>query len=348
MKKASKMLMPVIAVLMISALALSAAASWSSDVSGGSSVTIGSDEPFTAASFLGVDALYSLTVEDYTSDELVVRFYSEAYGITITAGASGPAISTAGYVFKTPATPTQGDIIYSSSSGCWAIVKSYTRGKITMFEQNVVSDGKATVNRTLKYPSDSYALYTPRPKTGYQYLVLKNADSGATVLTANGRTSNTTAVSTTATTKATTTAKGSTTVKGSTAKTTTKKDQQSTYKDKTVEYTTYKGNETVATTAKPTYTTQPMPEGYEQFYTSTVSGEETASTDNSIIYTTMNLDDGQTTVYTTKSMEKEKEPVNPTLIFGIAVVAGIVFITAAGILAGVAIKHRGHNDDDDD
>ena len=345
MRKAIRKIIPLIALFTVLTIAVSARASWASEVKGGSSVAISEDEPFTATSYLGVDALYSLTSNEYSSAELVERFYKNCYGINVSAGGGGPSISSAGYVFKTPNTPAQGDIVYSPSSGRWAIVKGYSRGTITLFEQDAVSDGKALINRTIAYPSSSYALYTPRPKAGYAYLTLKDAKTGATILTANGRTEETTQTTTTTTTQTTTEPESEKT----TGKGTTTAAPKSTYKDKSVAYTTYKGNE-ATTQAKPAYTTQAMPEGYEQFFTSSASAEEGESaedqgTTSEDFYITYNYPETRTTQ---PMPEEEKKEIDPTLIFGIAVVLGIVLIAAAGILAGVVIKKRGSYDDDDD
>ena len=49
--------------------------------------------------------------------------------------------------------------------------------------------------------------------------------------------------------------------------------------------------------------------------------------------------------FETTGPEKEDKSIDPTLIFGLAMVGGIVCITGAGILAGVAIKKRNEEDD---
>ena len=342
MKSKIKALIPLMAVFMVFACVMSVSASWNSDVGGGKKVTVGSDDPFVVSSYLGVDSLYSATNTTYSSAELVIRFYKEAYGLNISTGANGPVMNSSGYAFKTPNTPAQGDIVYSPSTGRWAIVKSASRSSLVLFEQDTVTDGKASVDRVAKYPSDSYAVYTPRALTGSAFPELKNADTGALVLTANGRYSETTSPSAQTTSKA-----------DDTSDSTAKKDKttaanESTYKDNSsVAYTTYKNPETTAAPAEPLFTTAPMPSGYEEFFT---SGKETDASDESgsIGYSEYNPYQEYETreIVTAPPPVEEEKSLDPTLIFGIAVIGGIVFITAAGILAGVAIKKRGDDDDD--
>ena len=342
MKNKIKTLIPLFAVFLVFACVISVSASWNSDVGGGKKVPVGSDEPFVVSSYLGVDSLYSAENSSYSSAELVTRFYKEAYGLNISTGANGPVMNTKGYAFKTPNPPAQGDIVYSPSTGRWAIVKSASRSSLVLFEQDTVADGKAAVDRVAKYPSDSYAVYSPRALTGSAFPELKNADTGALVLTANGRYSETTSPA------AQTTSKADDTTDSTTKKDKTTAPNESTYKDNSsVAYTTYKNPDTTAAPAKPLFTTAPMPSGYEEFFTSgkeTDVSDESASTD----YSELNPYEEYETreIITAPAPQEEKKPLDPTLIFGIAVIGGIVFITAAGILAGVAIKKRGDDDDD--
>lgn len=341
MKKTVKALIPLLAVFLIFASVISVSASWNTDVGGGRKIAVGSETPFVVSSYLGVDSLYSAENSTYSSAELVTRFYKEAYGLNIATGANGPVMNSAGYDFKTPQTPAQGDIVYSPSTGRWAIVKSASRTSLVLFEQDTVADGKASVDRVAKYPSGSYAVYSPRAKTGVAFPELKNADTGALVLTANGRYSETTAPAPQTTSKAEDTTE--TTKKG-----TTTGSNESSYKDNSsVAYTTYKNPETTAAPAKPEFTTAPLPSGYEEFFT---SGKETDVSDESqpTGYSELNPYEEYETreIVTAPAPQEEKKQIDPTLIFGIAVIGGIVFITAAGILAGVAIKKRGDDDDD--
>ena len=148
-------------------------ADWYDEVSGGSYAPI-IGEPYVAETFCGVEARYSLTTEAYQCNELIMRFYKEAYGLDVMAYINiGLVMLTDGYEFVTPSVPKRGDIIYSPAqfrkykSDHWAIVKDYSNGKITLFEQNVVYNGKAGTGRKLNFPSEYYYIYTPVAKAGY-------------------------------------------------------------------------------------------------------------------------------------------------------------------------------------
>ena len=249
----------IISVIFAAAFALifavSSSASLYDCVSGGKYKEITGD-PFVADTFYGVDALYSTKSKVYQCNELVNRFYKQAYGMNIFAGGQFGVLSYSdNYTFVKLTkndTPKAGDIIYASAenrngSGVhWALVKSYSSGVITMFEQNVVWSGKAGIDRKLKWPpgENDYVIYTPVGKNGHSDPVLKqaNIDSETTaatnftypkevLATANGstttapsttkptteKTTTTTTVKPTATTKPTTTAKPTTTVPETTA-----------------------------------------------------------------------------------------------------------------------------------
>lgn len=161
------------ALTLFSVCSAYASADWYDEVSGGSYSPI-KGEPYVAETFCGVEARYSLTTAQYQCNELIMRFYREAYGLDVMAYMNiGLVMLTDGYEFKTPSVPKEGDIIYSpakfrqNKSDHWAIVKDYSNGKITLFEQNVVYNGKAGTGRKLNFPSDYYYIYTPVAKAGY-------------------------------------------------------------------------------------------------------------------------------------------------------------------------------------
>ena len=161
------------ALTLFSVCSAYASADWYDEVSGGSYSPI-KGEPYVAETFCGVEARYSLTTAQYQCNELIMRFYREAYGLDVMAYMNiGLVMLTDGYEFKTPSVPKKGDIIYSpakfrqNKSDHWAIVKDYSNGKITLFEQNVVYNGKAGTGRKLNFPSDYYYIYTPVAKAGY-------------------------------------------------------------------------------------------------------------------------------------------------------------------------------------
>lgn len=168
MKKRIKYISAVAAALLLAAaISVSSFANWYDDVSGGTYKEI-KGKGFVADTFCGVDALYNENDGYYQCNELIMRFYREAFGLEVLAYANtGLVMLTEGYAFEPTSEPKKGDVVYctaamrGSSSDHWAIVKDYSDGKLTLFEQNVVWEGKAGVGRRLKYPSDSYYLYTP-------------------------------------------------------------------------------------------------------------------------------------------------------------------------------------------
>ncbi len=357
MKKIIKAVSPVLAVFLMLILTFNASADWYSDVSEGTKVRLTGEDRVTVDSYAGVDSYYSAKTPEYTSAELVVRFYSSAFSLNISTGANGPVMLTQGYVFQTPSTPGQGDIIYSASTGRWAVVKSATSKKLTMFEQDTASDGYAYKGRTVPFPSDSYAVFTPRSTPGHSYPVLKNAKTGQTIRTASGgRTSDTTTAGDTAT--AATSLTGTTDPNSTTGNpsndttsgyvTTGPEDATTTVTVSFDGYTTYRSNEAEVIDNAPTYTTQSMPEGYEQFLTSAQDGESvpTSVVNPAEAYTEYYEEQTERTEnFETTGPAKEDKSIDPTLIFGLAMVGGIVCITGAGILAGVAIKKRNEEDD---
>ncbi|MBR6939926.1 MAG: hypothetical protein IKH65_03890 [Clostridia bacterium] len=219
--KSVSLILAVTALIMTTPV--SAFADWYDEVSGGTYVEIEGSN-FVADTFCGVDALYNENNAYYQCNELIMRFYSEAYGLSVMAYENtGLIMSSSGYRFVQAQTPKPGDIIYSPSrfrknrSDHWAIVKSYSGGKITMFEQNVVWEGKAAKNRTVKFPSDYYYLYTPVAKFGFPDPVLRGAPETATESTVVTTTKVTT--TTAATTKITTTTSATTKATATTATT---------------------------------------------------------------------------------------------------------------------------------
>ena len=154
-------------VLMLVCFALPVSADWYSDIKPNSTWVEIEGENFVADTFMGVKALYNEDNRNHQCGDLVIRFYKEAMGIDIYPYTSGgPTSETSGYKFVKTTSPKAGDIIYvskemrGSSQDHWAIVRDYSDGYITMFEQNVIWNGQAVVGRQIKYPSDSYYVYT--------------------------------------------------------------------------------------------------------------------------------------------------------------------------------------------
>ena len=125
-------------------------------------------EGFVADTFCGVDALYNETGNTLFCNELIERFYSRVYGVTMyTNNGSMTVTSPAGYWFEYTTDPQPGDIAYASAEARerygnhYAIVKSVDAagGTVTLFEQNWVWDGKAGVNRVIPYDGGCYTFY---------------------------------------------------------------------------------------------------------------------------------------------------------------------------------------------
>ena len=126
-------------------------------------------EGFAADTFCGVDALYNETGATLFCNELIERFYSAVYGVTVfTNSGDITAASPSGYWFEVTYTPQPGDIAYASAEARerygnhYAIVKAVDEagGTVTLFEQNWVWDGKAGVNRVIPYDGGCYTFYT--------------------------------------------------------------------------------------------------------------------------------------------------------------------------------------------
>lgn len=231
-------------LLFVSGTVTDAFADWYDDISSGTYVEI-EGKNFVADTFYGVKALYNEGGPTLYCNELVIRFYKEAYGLDISAGTSGISMKSEGYKFVTSSNPKPGDVVYVSAamrgtSDHWAIVKYNNGDHLVLFEQNVVNGGKAGVERKLKYPSDSYKLYTPVSTGEKPDPVLKGSSGNAQ-----------TTVSTTEKTTVTTTEK--------TTVTTTEKPTTTTTTKLTTTTTTTRPVTTTAkpTTTKPT-TTQPV------------------------------------------------------------------------------------------
>lgn len=200
----------------------SAFADWYDDVKSGCTwVEIKGDE-FVVDTFCGVEARYNENDYYYQCNELIMRFYKEAYNLEVLAYMNtGLVMLTEGYGFVETDTPKKGDVIYvtaamrNSGSDHWAIVKDYSNGYITMFEQNTIWDGKAALNRQIKFPSDSYYLLTPVSLGLAPDPVLKGVENETTTkpttttttkpVTTTTKPATTTTTTTTATTTTTTT-----------------------------------------------------------------------------------------------------------------------------------------------
>lgn len=180
------------ALLLALALLLPTAvsASESSDIISSQWKTITGDD-FVVDTLNGVPAYPNNQCND-----LAIRYYEEVYGVDIFVGnyspflmdrsfditfASQDEIPDLGDIpdeysgFQRTDSPKVGDIVYWSmarrnkSYAHTALVKDYSNGVITLIEQNWNSGGKAVYERKIRFPSDSYVVYTlpPQPPKAY-------------------------------------------------------------------------------------------------------------------------------------------------------------------------------------
>lgn len=165
-------------------------ASESSDIISSQWKTITGDD-FVVDTLNGVPAYPNNQCND-----LAIRYYEEVYGVDIFVGnyspflmdrsfditfASQDEIPDLGDIpdeysgFQRTDSPKVGDIVYWSMArrnknyAHTALVKDYSNGVITLIEQNWNSGGKAVYERKIRFPSDSYVVYTlpPQPPKAY-------------------------------------------------------------------------------------------------------------------------------------------------------------------------------------
>ncbi len=294
-------------LLFVSGIVPDAFANWYDDISGGRYVEI-KGKNCAVDYFCGVPALYNEGGTIYCN-ELVERFYRKAYNLDVDAGTSGIKMKTEGYKFVTPSTPKPGDVVYVSAAqrgtyDHWAIVKSYNGTHLTLFEQNVKSGGQAVVGRQLKYPSNSYNIYTPVSEGEKPDPVLKGSSGGETTTKeSTATTTETTTKPTTTTTKPTTT---TTTTKPTTTTTTTK---PTTTKPTTTKPTTTKPTTTKPTTIKPTTTkvTTTKPTTTLPVTTSTTLPLTVSTTDSGITFMYIEVTENYWQSTTTKPVVTDAE-----------------------------------------
>ena len=257
-------------VLFVSGAVPNAFADWYDDIKSDRYVEINGNK-FVADTFYGVNAYYNEDGSVYHCGELVERFYREAYGLDVEIRSTEPRLrmNTPGYKLVTPKTPKAGDVVFVSaemrgSYDHWAIVKYYSDGYLTLFEQNVVYNGKAGVERKLKYPSGSYILFSPVSEGEMPDPVLGSSVSAEsttaeiteTPTTAKQTTTQLTTIRLT-TTKTATTTKEVTTSKPTTTKVTTTKPV-TVKPSTTVKQTTTVRETTAASTTVTAETTAPI------------------------------------------------------------------------------------------
>lgn len=329
-----KILLCIIAAftLTVSAFSADASASWYDDISGGTySVIVG--EPYVADTFYGVKALYSLVPGSYQCAELIPRFYKEAYGLdTFIFAGYGSAfgmepieMQTSGYKFVTPETPSAGDVIYTTSTmrngngDHWAIVKSFDGSTITLFEQNVKYNGKAGINRKLKYPSEYYYIYSPRKISDNSKPSLGGSNAPETTVAPS-----TTAVQTTA--APTTTAVITTTEKPTVITTAATTAVYTTSIPSTVARTTMKSTTRAVTTV--VAETEEATTGQDEMLAEAVSEESTTAPEQFSAQVAMLYNEATDSPESTEA-EETLSSINfkPVIAGGTALVALIVFFS---------------------
>ena len=156
-------------------LALLAAPALAAEATIRSDYVVIEGENFVADTFCGVDALYNETGRTLFCNELIERFYSAVYGVSMyTDNGSLTVTSPSGCWFEVTYAPQPGDIAYASAEARerygnhYAIVKSVDEagGTVTLFEQNWIWDGKAGVNRVIPYDGGCYTFYTMMSASG--------------------------------------------------------------------------------------------------------------------------------------------------------------------------------------
>ena len=105
MKKRIKYISVVAAALLLAAaISVSSFANWYDDVGGGTYKEI-KGKGFVADTFCGVDALYNENDSYYQCNELIMRFYREAFGLEVLAYANtGLVMLTKGYALDRKST----------------------------------------------------------------------------------------------------------------------------------------------------------------------------------------------------------------------------------------------------
>lgn len=320
------------AVLMIVSGAVPKAfADWYDDIESGYSVKI-VGQNFVADTFCGVNAYYNETGNSvYHCGELVERFYREAYGLDVEIRSTEPRLrmNTEGYKIITTKTAKSGDVVFVSAAmrgtyDHWAIVKYVKDGYLVLFEQNVVYNGTAGVERKLKYPSDSYVIFSPVSEGEKPEPVLKNAGDAAVVSSTTEKKTETTTEKETTTKKVTTTAKPTTTKASTTVKATTKP------------ITTVRPTTTKAVTTKPV-TTKPSTTEAETTTVVTTVEETTAPIVESATEKQTEVSVYSSLSYTTEETKKETETKNKATV----PLASACGVSASGVaVLAVLIKKK--------
>ncbi len=330
-------------LLIVSGAVPKAFADWYDDIESGTWVEI-KGQNFVADTFMGVKAYYNETGNSvYHCGEVVERFYKEAFGLDVEIRSSEPRLrmNTPGYKLVTPEFPKAGDVVFVSSEmrggkgDHWAIVKYYENGYLVLFEQNVIHNGCAGINRRLKYPSDSYVIFSPVSTGDAKDPVLSGADKPSETVTSTTEKETETTTKPTTTEKPTTTKPTTTKAVTTTKPTTTKKVTTTVVPTTTKKVTTIKPTTTKPVTTKPT-TTAPV----TTTAVSTTADETTTAWYYTYSYTSEST---ETAIFSSLSYTEETEEADGgkenKATLPLAIVCGVL---AAGVaaLAVILIKKK--------
>lgn len=128
---------------------------------------------FVAGTMDGVEARYNLTGRTLYCVELVERYYAEVYGLTLRCDNGAVTVLNDPDLYFAPTDdPQLGDILYGSAEtrdagySHWALVRANNGDSLTLFEQNWCWNGQAGVDRVIAFPTDAYAAYTLKSRSG--------------------------------------------------------------------------------------------------------------------------------------------------------------------------------------
>lgn len=333
-------------ILLVSGAVPKAFADWYDDIESGTWVEI-KGQNFVADTFMGVKAYYNASGNSvYHCGEVVERFYREALGLDVQIRSTEPRLrmNTPGYKLVKPDFPKAGDVVFVSSAmrggkgDHWAIVKYYENGYLVLFEQNVIYNGCAGVNRRLKYPSDSYYIFSP-VRTDGETVTVSNEDKPSETEKTTVTTSAVSTTEKTTTTKPETTTKPATTQKiTTTAKPTTTKAAATTAVTTAKPTTTQKITTTAkVTTTKAVTTTKPTTTAPETTTAvSTMAAETTSEWYYTYTYTAVQTESEVFSSYehTEIQTEESKKATLP-----LAIVCGVIACGVAA-LAVILIKKK--------
>lgn len=113
---------------------------------------------FVAESMDGIDAIYNLTIASPNCGEVVDRYYRAIYGVRVMLGEEPQVVGTDEFWFEETTNPQHGDILFARAEDRgldhYGLCRSYDAeaGRLMVFEQNWIWDGKAGTQRVIAFP----------------------------------------------------------------------------------------------------------------------------------------------------------------------------------------------------